>query len=144
MLTPKQRRLLLFINHYIQRHGMCPNYNDMAAAIGAKSRGHITAMIDRLEARGFVRRIPNVSRSIEIVRLEPGSVSDEAHANERLIDAAPALLAALRGFVDGTAPTRRRGPTTWFRCSALVVTRSPRSRADMAKNETRSTSSAPS
>lgn len=92
MLTPKQRRLLLFINGYIQRHGMCPNYNDMAAAIGAKSRGHITAMIDRLEDRGFVRRIPNAARSIEIVRLEPGSVSDEAHANERLIDIAPELL----------------------------------------------------
>lgn len=70
-LTPRQAELLTFIRGAIKRTGIGPTRAEMATAIGICSKGAVASMIDRLEDRGFVQRIPNASRSISVVE-KPG------------------------------------------------------------------------
>ncbi len=75
MLTRKQRELLLFINLRLQEEGIPPSFDEMKDALGLKSKSGIHRLITALEERGFIRRLPNRARALEIIRL-PDSYSD--------------------------------------------------------------------
>lgn len=70
-LTPRQRQLLNFIKIKIATDGYCPSYKEMAAGMGmsAKSIGTVSALVDRLEERGYIERshIKGSSRSIRVL-----------------------------------------------------------------------------
>ena len=69
MLTKLQRDLLAFIIRYADENsGMGPSYDEMARGIGVSSKGNVHRQIVGLENRGFIRRIPNRSRAIEVLR----------------------------------------------------------------------------
>lgn len=72
MLTKKQRDLLLFIHHRIQEEGIPPSFDEMKDALDLKSKSGIHRLITALEERGFIRRLPNRARALEIVRLPEG------------------------------------------------------------------------
>lgn len=70
MLTAKQKKLLEFIHaETLKSEGICPSYEEMRAHMGIKSKSGIHTLIGALEARGFVSRIPNCARSIEVLRM---------------------------------------------------------------------------
>lgn len=69
MLTPAQSKLLHYIDAYIKRHGYCPSYDDMVRGTKRKSKGSLAEVLDQLENRGFIRRLANRARAIEVVRL---------------------------------------------------------------------------
>jgi SOS-response transcriptional repressor LexA len=62
-LTPKQEKLWRFIASC----DSSPSYVEMCAAVGTKSVGSVFVMLERLEERGFIRRIPGKHRSIVAV-----------------------------------------------------------------------------
>lgn len=67
-LTRRQHQLLLFIIGYQEAHGgVSPTFNEMVAGIQAKSRGHVFPLITALEERGWIRRLPNRARAIEVI-----------------------------------------------------------------------------
>ncbi|MGO4738619.1 LexA family protein [Bosea sp. 2KB_26] len=66
-LTPRLAQLLAFIQSASRRNACAPSYAEMATALGIRSRGAVAAMIDRLEERGFVRRVSGTARSITII-----------------------------------------------------------------------------
>lgn len=68
MLTPTQKRLLEFIDGYIQRHGFGPSTDEMRTALGKSSKGSIGVLVAALEERGFVRRLSKRARAIEVIR----------------------------------------------------------------------------
>jgi repressor LexA len=69
MITKRQRDLLNFVERYIKRRGFCPSYSEMAEGLNLKSsKSGIHRMIVGLEERGFIKRLPNRARAIEIVR----------------------------------------------------------------------------
>ena len=74
MLTARQEELLLFIDSTVKRTGIAPSYDEMAAGLGLKSKSGIHRMICGLERRGFIRRISNCARAIEILRFPDGTV----------------------------------------------------------------------
>lgn len=69
MLTRKQHELLLFINERLQKDGVPPSFEEMKEALDLRSKSGIHRLITALEERGFIRRLPNRARALEVVRL---------------------------------------------------------------------------
>lgn len=69
MLTKKQRDLLLFIHERLQENGVAPSFDEMKDALGLKSKSGIHRLVGALEERGFIRRLANRARALEILRL---------------------------------------------------------------------------
>ncbi|WP_254473978.1 transcriptional repressor LexA [Bartonella sp. B1098] len=69
MLTCKQYELLLFIHNHIKETGVPPSFEEMKNALELSSKSGIHKLIIALEQRGFIRRLPNRARAIEVIRL---------------------------------------------------------------------------
>jgi len=69
MLTKKQHELLLFIYQRMKETGIPPSFDEMKEALDLASKSGIHRLITALEERGFIRRLPNRARALEVVRL---------------------------------------------------------------------------
>ena len=69
MLTKKQSELLLFINQRLNEAGVPPSFDEMKDALDLKSKSGIHRLIMALEERGFIRRLANRARALEVLRL---------------------------------------------------------------------------
>jgi repressor LexA len=69
VLTPKQHELLMFIHERLRESGVPPSFDEMKDALDLKSKSGIHRLITALEERGFIRRLPNRARAMEVVRL---------------------------------------------------------------------------
>ena len=69
MLTQKQKDLLLLIDTKIKATGVPPSYDEMKDALGLASKSGIHRLITALEERGFIRRLPNKARALEVLKL---------------------------------------------------------------------------
>ena len=69
MLTNKQRDLLILINEQLIKNGVPPSFDEMKDALNLKSKSGIHRLITALEERGFIRRLANRARAIEILKL---------------------------------------------------------------------------
>ncbi|KEC55085.1 transcriptional repressor LexA [Bartonella koehlerae] len=69
MLTCKQYELLLFIHNHMKETGVPPSFDEMKIALELTSKSSIHRLITALEERGFIRRLPNRARAMEVVRL---------------------------------------------------------------------------
>jgi repressor LexA len=74
MLTRKQLELLLFINSRMKEEGVPPSFEEMKVALDLQSKSGVHRLIVALEERGFLRRMPNRARALEVIKLP------EAHA----------------------------------------------------------------
>ncbi len=74
MLTRKQYELLLYINHHFREVGIPPSYDEMRDALDLRSKSGIHRLVNALEERGFVKRMKNRARALEIIRF-PQSLS---------------------------------------------------------------------
>jgi repressor LexA len=93
MLTSKQHELLCFIHERLESSGVSPSFEEMKEALDLKSKSGIHRLIGALEERGFLRRLPNRARALEILQLPEGgvpkSVAPIPFANPKPADAAP-------------------------------------------------------
>jgi repressor LexA len=69
MLTAKQRELLVFIDSRLKQNGISPSFDEMREALDLKSKSGVHRLISALEERGFIRRLPNRARALEVVKL---------------------------------------------------------------------------
>ncbi len=69
MLTRKQFELLRFINERLKEAGIPPSFDEMKDALDLRSKSGIHRLITALEERGFIRRLPNRARAIEVIKL---------------------------------------------------------------------------
>jgi repressor LexA len=69
VLTAKQRELLLFIDARLKENGISPSFDEMREALDLKSKSGVHRLISALEERGFIRRLPNRARALEVVKL---------------------------------------------------------------------------
>ena len=69
MLTAKQRELLLFIDDRLKEDGVSPSFDEMREALDLKSKSGVHRLISALEERGFIRRLPNRARALEVLKL---------------------------------------------------------------------------
>jgi repressor LexA len=69
MLTAKQRELLLFIDARLKDSGISPSFDEMREALDLKSKSGVHRLISALEERGFIRRLPNRARALDVVKM---------------------------------------------------------------------------
>ena len=72
MLTAKQHELLVFINQRLDESGISPSFEEMKEALDLKSKSGVHRLIGALEERGFIRRLANRARALEVVKLPEG------------------------------------------------------------------------
>ncbi|AOL94919.1 transcriptional repressor LexA [Porphyrobacter sp. LM 6] len=68
MLTAKQHELIRFIQQRLEETGISPSFEEMKEALDLKSKSGVHRLISALEERGFLRRLPNRARALEVVR----------------------------------------------------------------------------
>jgi repressor LexA len=74
MLTAKQHELIRFIQQKLEETGISPSFEEMKEALDLKSKSGVHRLISALEERGFIRRLPNRARALEVVKLPEDSV----------------------------------------------------------------------
>ena len=87
MLTVKQHELLLFINKRLNDSGVSPSFDEMREALDLKSKSGVHRLISALEERGFIRRLPNRARALEVLKL-PDSATPSAPTPRLVVPAA--------------------------------------------------------
>ncbi|MES2174714.1 MAG: transcriptional repressor LexA [Pseudomonadota bacterium] len=101
MLTPKQQELLSFIQTRLDEGGVSPSFEEMKDALDLRSKSGIHRLINALEERGFIRRLPNRARALEVLKLP-----DAMHRAPAPVIAlkpkapAPALLIAANDVIE--------------------------------------------
>ena len=75
MLTRKQHDLICFISDRLKESGVSPSFEEMKDALDLKSKSGVHRLISALEERGFIRRLPNRARALEVIRTPEGSVA---------------------------------------------------------------------
>jgi repressor LexA len=69
MLTRKQHELLTYIHTHLGENGVSPSFEEMKEALDLKSKSGVHRLISALEERGFIRRLPNRARALEVMRM---------------------------------------------------------------------------
>ncbi|HEY4855896.1 MAG TPA: transcriptional repressor LexA [Xanthobacteraceae bacterium] len=82
MLTQKQFELLRFIHERLKEKSVPPSFDEMKDALNLRSKSGIHRLITALEERGFIRRLPNRARAIEVIKL-PESVAQGVGSGRR-------------------------------------------------------------
>ena len=91
MLTAKQHELLLYIQRKLEETGISPSFEEMKDALDLKSKSGVHRLISALEERGFIRRLPNRARALEVLR-QPENVTATARpapANDTVVALTP-------------------------------------------------------
>ena len=78
MLTRKQHELLTFIQVRLEDSGISPSFEEMKEALDLKSKSGVHRLISALEERGFIRRLPNRARALEVLRQPDSAVTKSA------------------------------------------------------------------
>ena len=119
MLTRKQAELLRFIHERLKEAGVPPSFDEMKDALDLRSKSGIHRLITALEERGFIRRLPNRARAIEVIKL-PESVCAR----------------------HGGAPQRAASPRASSKAISAACARPPRTKA-AARSRCRSWAASP-
>ncbi|MDE2619143.1 MAG: transcriptional repressor LexA [Sphingomonadales bacterium] len=84
MLTRKQHELIRFIQARLEETGVSPSFEEMKDALDLRSKSGVHRLISALEERGFIRRLPNRARALEVLR-QPDDVSAKAPAAPKAV-----------------------------------------------------------
>jgi len=72
MLTKKQRELLILIHERMKTGDIAPSFDEMREELGLKSKSGIHRLITGLVERGYLERLPNRARALEVKKLPEG------------------------------------------------------------------------
>jgi repressor LexA len=105
MLTRKQHELLMFIHERMKESGIPPSFDEMKDALDLRSKSGIHRLITALEERGFIRRLPNRARALEVIKL-PDSMNPSLGGRKSRFE--PSVIEGNLGRV--AAPPPRPAP----------------------------------
>jgi repressor LexA len=124
MLTSKQHELLLFINRKLGERGVAPSFDEMREALDLKSKSGVHRLISALEERGFIRRLPNRARALEVLRLPEAATRVTESPAPRPAVAAPAndtVEIPLHGRIAAGTPIEALQGTETFAVPAALL-----------------------
>jgi repressor LexA len=98
MLTRKQHELLLYIHQRLGETGVSPSFEEMKDALDLKSKSGVHRLISALEERGFIRRLANRARALEVLKMPEQGARTGAPANDT--GAAPAIPSPANDVLD--------------------------------------------
>ena len=141
MLTRKQHELIRFIQTRLEETGVSPSFEEMKEALDLKSKSGVHRLISALEERGFIRRLPNRARALEVLR-QPDDVTTitaraAANSNSALTPLRPAatkpaaandvIEIPLHGRIAAGVPIEADRKSTRLNSSHVVTSRMPSS-----------------
>ncbi len=91
MLTRKQHELIRFIQVRLEETGVSPSFEEMKEALDLKSKSGVHRLISALEERGFIRRLPNRARALEVLR-QPEDVGTKPAPRAANLNSAAAVV----------------------------------------------------
>ncbi len=100
MLTRKQLELLMFVHERLKETGIPPSFDEMKDALDLRSKSGIHRLIKALEERGFIKRLPNRARALEVIRLPENMQPSLAPARSRGFS--PSVIEGNLGRMRGT------------------------------------------
>src|SRR6201987_3758100 len=106
MLTRKQFELLRFIHERLKEAGVPPSFDEMKDAVDLRSKSGIHRLITALEERGFIRRLPNRARAIEVIKLPETAQAGLANGRRGFT---PSVIEGNLGRVTRTASEEEGG-----------------------------------
>jgi repressor LexA len=123
MLTAKQHELLLFINDRLNQSGISPSFDEMREALDLKSKSGVHRLISALEERGFIRRLPNRARALEILKLPESAIPAAAAAPRPAVPAAAndTIEIPLHGRIAAGTPIEALQGTEGFAVPAALL-----------------------
>lgn len=125
MLTAKQRELLMFIDQRLQSNGVSPSFDEMREALELKSKSGVHRLISALEERGFIRRLPNRARALEVLKrpeVTPPAVAAAALAARTMpVAANDAIDIPLHGRIAAGTPIEALQGTESFSVPAALL-----------------------
>ena len=118
MLTRKQSELLAYLSNYMEQHDVSPSFDEMRNALGLASKSGVHRLVSGLEERGYIRRLANRARAIEILKQ-----SFASPILARAVDAATNLvtLPLLGRIAAGTPIEALSDPTNHLELPASMV-----------------------
>ena len=99
MLTRKQSELLRFIHERLKETGVPPSFDEMKDALFLRSKSGIHRLIIALEERGFIRRLPNRARALEVLRLPDSSTPADGRGKRFAPSVIEGTLGRVRAWV---------------------------------------------
>ena len=124
MLTVKQHELLQFINERLSGTGVSPSFDEMREALELKSKSGVHRLISALEERGFIRRLPNRARALEVVKMPDSAAPAQMAAAVRPILPTPAndtVEIPLHGRIAAGTPIEALQGTEAFAVPAALL-----------------------
>ena len=114
MLTQKQSELLAFLTSHMAEHDVPPSFDEMRDALGLASKSGIHRLVSGLEERGYIRRLANRARAIEILR--------PATAGQAISSAVEHVTLPLLGRIAAGTPIEALSdPTTHLEVPASMI-----------------------
>jgi len=122
MLTSKQHELLLFIQSRLGDSGVSPSFDEMREALDLKSKSGVHRLISALEERGFIRRLPNRARALEVLKM-PESTASASSAQRPVVPAAAndTMEIPLHGRIAAGTPIEALQGTECFAVPAALL-----------------------
>ena len=74
MLTHQQQKLLQFINNFQLKSNVTPSFDEMKDGLGLKSKSGIHRILSALEERGYIRKLNNRARAIEVLKIPKNKI----------------------------------------------------------------------
>ena len=90
MLTFQQEKLLKFIIDYQKQNNVTPSFDEMKDGLDLKSKSGIHRIVSALEERGYIKKLNNRARAIEIIK-NVNLIDTENGKNENGIISIPIL-----------------------------------------------------
>jgi repressor LexA len=118
MLTRKQHELLMFIHERMKETGIPPSFDEMKDALDLRSKSGIHRLITALEERGFIRRLPNRARALEVIKL-PDSMNPSLGGRKARFE--PAVIEGNLGRVAAPPPRPAFAPDDGYRSVSIPV-----------------------
>jgi repressor LexA len=98
MLTRKQHELLIYIHDRLTHSGVSPSFEEMKEALDLKSKSGVHRLISALEERGFIKRLANRARALEVVKMPERGGESRDVSTTNVVNLAPRLKVP-RGYV---------------------------------------------
>ena len=90
MLTFQQEKLLKFIIDYQKQNNVTPSFDEMKDGLDLKSKSGIHRLVSALEERGYIKKLNNRARAIEIIK-NVNLIDTESGNNKNNIISIPIL-----------------------------------------------------
>ena len=90
MLTFQQEKLLKFIIDYQKQNNVTPSFDEMKDGLDLKSKSGIHRIVSALEERGYIKKLNNRARAIEIIK-NVNLIDTESGKNNNNIISIPIL-----------------------------------------------------